>query len=134
MTVVSLTSCRILVADDETAFREPLVRRMRHRGINISETVDGASTLAWFADGNTADVMLLDIQLGDMDGRDVLREIMKQDAPPAVIIVSGHAYTDIALEAMQAGASDYLIKPCPLDDLLERVADAYARRQEKLGL
>lgn len=134
MSLDALVSCRLLLADDETAFREPLVRRLRHRGMDVSETVDGKSTLQWFADGNTADVLLLDIQLGDMDGRDVLREVMKQEAPPAVIIVSGHAYTDIALEAMQAGASDYLIKPCPLEDLLERVADAHARRQERLGV
>lgn len=130
----ALQSCRLLLADDETAFREPLARRLRHRGMDVAETVDGKSTLQWFADGNTADVLLLDIQLGDMDGRDVLRELMKGDSPPAVIVLSGHAYTDIALEAMQAGATDYLIKPCPLEDLLERVADAYARRCERLGI
>ena len=123
----------MLLADDETAFREPLVRRLRHRGMEVAQTVDGQGTLQWFADGNTADVLLLDIQLGDMDGRDVLREVMKHECPPAVIVLSGHAYTDIALEAMQAGASDYLIKPCPLEDLLERVAQAYERRRERLG-
>ena len=127
----SLKSCRLLVADDEDDFRSALLRRLRHRGLQVEEAACGQAVLDWFAGGNEADVILLDIKLGDMDGRDVLRELMKRDDPPAVIVLSGHAYTDIALEAMQAGASDYLLKPCPMDDLLERLENVYDRLMER---
>ena len=126
-----VASCHILLADDEDGFREAVGRRLRHRGLTVSEAASGAAVLKWFADGNDAHVVLLDIKLGDMDGRDVLRELMQRQDPPAVIVLSGHAYSDIALDAMKAGASDYLLKPCPMDDLLERIENAYDRLMER---
>lgn len=126
-----LQNCHILLADDEEGFRQALARRLRHRGLQVDETDSGKATLQWFHEGNDAHVVLLDVKLGDMDGRDVLRELMLRDDPPAVVVLSGHAYSDIALEAMKAGASDYLLKPCPMDDLLERIENAYDRLMER---
>lgn len=126
-----LKNCRILLVDDEEGFRQALVRRLRHRGLQVNEADCGKAALHWFHEGSDAHVVLLDIKLGDMDGRDVLRELMQRDDPPAVVVLSGHAYSDIALEAMKAGASDYLLKPCPMDDLLERIESAYDRLMER---
>lgn len=131
MTDDTLSTCQILLVDDEDGFRDALARRLRHRGITLSDVSSGQQALDWFAAGNDAHLVLLDIKLGDMDGRDVLRALMQREMPPAVIILSGHAYTDIALEAMQAGASDYLLKPCPMDDLLERMENACDRLMER---
>lgn len=131
MTDDALSTCTVLLVDDEDGFREALTRRLRHRGLPVTEVSGGQQALDWFAAGNDAHVVLLDIKLGDMDGRDVLRVLMQRDMPPAVIILSGHAYTDIALDAMQAGASDYLLKPCPMDDLLERMENAFDRLMER---
>lgn len=131
MTDDALSTCSVLLVDDEDGFREALARRLRHRGMPLAEVASGQQALDWFSAGNDAHVVLLDIKLGDMDGRDVLRALMQRDTPPAVIILSGHAYTDIALEAMQAGASDYLLKPCPMDDLLERMENAFDRLMER---
>lgn len=104
-----LTHCRILLVDDEDGFRDALEH----------------------LSGNPADVVLLDIQLGDMDGRDVLRAMRRRGDDAAVTILSGHAYTDIALDAMRAGASDYLLKPCPVEELLERIENVYERLLEE---
>lgn len=131
MTDDALSACSVLLVDDEDGFREALARRLRHRGLPVTDVSSGQLALDWFAAGNDAHVVLLDIKLGDMDGRDVLRVLMQRDMPPAVIILSGHAYTDIALDAMQAGASDYLLKPCPMDDLLERMENAFDRLMER---
>lgn len=131
MTDDTMSSCQVLLVDDEDGFREALARRLRHRGLPLTDVSSGQQALDWFAAGNDAHVVLLDIKLGDMDGRDVLRVLMQREMPPAVIILSGHAYTDIALEAMQAGASDYLLKPCPMDDLLERMENAFDRLMER---
>lgn len=131
MTEDTLSTCQILLVDDEDGFRDALARRLRHRGITLTDVSSGQQALDWFAAGNDAHLVLLDVKLGDMDGRDVLRTLMQREMPPAVIILSGHAYTDIALEAMQAGASDYLLKPCPMDDLLERMENACDRLMER---
>lgn len=131
MTDDALSACSVLLVDDEDGFREALARRLRHRAMPVAEVSSGQQALDWFVAGNEAHVVLLDIKLGDMDGRDVLRVLMQRELPPAVIILSGHAYTDIALDAMQAGASDYLLKPCPMDDLLERMENAFDRLMER---
>lgn len=131
MTDDTMRTCQVLLVDDEDGFREALARRLRHRGLPLADVSSGQQALDWFGAGNDAHVVLLDIKLGDMDGRDVLRVLMQRETPPAVIILSGHAYTDIALEAMQAGASDYLLKPCPMDDLLERMENAFDRLMER---
>lgn len=128
----TLKDCRILVVDDEDGFRDALLRRLRHRGIAAEGVNSGSAGLAWLAE-NEADIVLLDIQLGDMDGREVLRQLPPCGVGPAVVVLSGHAYTDIALDAMRAGACDYLLKPCPLDELLERLETVYDQLLEKRG-
>ncbi|BFR47228.1 response regulator [Nitratidesulfovibrio sp. HK-II] len=126
-----LKRCRILLVDDEDGFRDALLRRMRKRGVTMDGVGSGRAALDWLA-RQAVDVVILDIQLGDMDGRDVLREIRKSGGEdPAVIILSGHAYTDIALDAMRAGASDYLLKPCPVEELLERIETAFEQVLER---
>ena len=125
-----LPHCRILLVDDEDGFRDALIRRLRHRGLHVDEARSGGDALEHLS-GNPADVVLLDIQLGDMDGRDVLRAMRRRGDDAAVIILSGHAYTDIALDAMRAGASDYLLKPCPVEELLERIENVYERLLEE---
>lgn len=130
MEETTLTAARILLVDDENDFRGALARRLRHRGLTLAECASGQEALDWFAN-HDADVVLLDIKLGDMDGRDVLRKLMQREVPPAVIILSGHAYTDIALDALKAGAYDYLLKPCPIDELLERMDTVYDRLLER---
>lgn len=126
----TLNAARILLVDDENDFRAALARRLRHRGLTLFECASGQDALEWFSQ-NDADLVLLDIKLGDMDGRDVLRKLMQRETPPAVIVLSGHAYTDIALDALKAGAYDYLLKPCPMDELLERMETVYDRLMER---
>lgn len=127
-----LAACNVLLVDDEDGFRDALLRRLRHRGVQAEGVSSGRAALDWLA-SNKADLVLLDIQLGDMDGRDVLRAMRRQGNDAAVIILSGHAYTDIALDAMRAGASDYLLKPCPIEDLLERLETVYERLLDTRG-
>lgn len=132
MDIDLLARCRVLLVDDEDGFRDALLRRLRHRGIQADEARNGQEALEKLA-LQPADIVLLDIQLGDMDGRDVLRAMRRRGDNAGVIILSGHAYTDIALDAMRAGASDYLLKPCPVEELLERIEIVYERLLEEQG-
>jgi DNA-binding response OmpR family regulator len=69
-----------------------------------------------------ADIVILDIRMPDLNGVEVLKEMRRLKGDDfGVIILSGHAHTDIALDAMRAGANDFLLKPCSVDELLERI-------------
>jgi DNA-binding NtrC family response regulator len=75
---------------------------------------------------NDFDVAVLDLKLDDMDGIEVL-QIMKKMVPDMpVIMLTGHGSEQAAREGVKSGAFDYLLKPCDLDDLLEKVGEAVA--------
>jgi DNA-binding response OmpR family regulator len=79
-------------------------------------------------DSDSFDLALVDLRLGDMSGLDVMR-YLRQTAPQTrVIILTGHATLDSAIEALRQGAHDYVIKPYDSDELLASVADGIARR------
>jgi DNA-binding response OmpR family regulator len=127
----SLTDCKILMVDDEEDFLATMVKYMRRKKISVSTAGTGEAGIAWLME-NPVDVVVLDIKLPDMSGLDVLRVMReKKGTDFEIIILSGHAHTDIALEAMKSGASDFLLKPCAVDDLLERIDSVYERLLER---
>ncbi len=110
----------ILVIDDEQEFVSTLVRRLRKRGWDSEGVLTGGEGIRKIADGNFA-VALLDMRLPDMDGSEVLREIMKINPRPRVIILTGHASASEGEEGIRNGAFDYLIKPVEFETLLEKL-------------
>lgn len=113
----------ILVIDDEQEFVSTLVRRLRKRGWESEGVLTGGEGIRRIADGNFA-VALLDMRLPDMDGSEVLREIMKINPRPRVIILTGHASASEGEEGIRNGAFDYLIKPVEFETLLEKLQAA----------
>ncbi len=118
-----MDGCRILLVDDETAFLEGLQRRLRHRGLDTDAAANGREAMK-AAMEKDYDLIVLDINLGDMNGLDVLKEL-KSTCDAGVLMLSGHAHTDLAVEAMSLGCGDFLLKPCPLDELLEKLEELY---------
>jgi DNA-binding response OmpR family regulator len=117
----TLENCRLLFVDDEEDFLVTIVKYLRRKNLNVVAASSGQTALDWFAN-NDVDIVVLDIKMPDMNGVDVLRKMRELKGDDfGVIILSGHAHTDLALEAMRAGANDFLLKPCALDELLERV-------------
>ncbi|NLY41494.1 MAG: response regulator [Desulfovibrionales bacterium] len=128
-----LESCRVLFVDDEEEFLSTLVKYLRRKKLNVTAAHSGLAGLEWFQN-NDVDVVVLDIKMPDMSGLEVLakmRELKGDDF--SVIILSGHAHTDLAIAAMRGGASDFLLKPCELNELLERIDLAYERLMERKG-
>lgn len=117
----SLENCRLLFVDDEEDFLATLTKYLRRKKLSVVTANSGQAALDWFAN-NAVDIVILDIKMPDLNGVEVLRRMrgLKGD-DFGVIILSGHAHTDIALEAMRAGANDFLLKPCAVEELLERV-------------
>lgn len=129
----NLESCRVLFVDDEEDFLSTLLKFLRRKKLNVAAAHTGTAGLEWFLN-NDVDVVVLDIKMPDMSGLELLdkmRELKGDDF--SVIILSGHAHTDLAIAAMRGGASDFLLKPCEMAELVERIDLAYEQLVERRG-
>lgn len=73
-------------------------------------------------------VVILDVKMPGMDGVATLREIKRQFPMVEVIMLTGHATVESAIEGLKSGAADYLMKPADLEDIIEKATDAFNRR------
>jgi len=112
---------RILVADDDRAFRLAMTKALSRLGFETVEASSGTEAIRHL-EAQTADVALLDLQLGDMDGLDVLRRAGKTRT--RVIVVTGHGSIAAAVEAMRLGAVHFVQKPIDAPSLLPFLEDA----------
>ncbi|HEY3267304.1 MAG TPA: response regulator [Armatimonadota bacterium] len=118
---------RILVIDDEPNIRAMVALALRQGGHTVEEAEDGIDGLERFGDGSGWDVTLLDQRMPGLAGLDVLR-YMKELAPSAAIVMmTAFGTVDLALDVMEAGATDFLRKPFPLEALRGAVTAAMLR-------
>ena len=117
----------ILLVDDEVEFLETLVKRLKKRDMNVDAVQSGEEALKRL-DHEEADVVVLDVRMPGMDGIQALREIKKLYPLTEVIMLTGHASFEVAVEGMELGAFDYLMKPINIDDLIYKVQDANKKR------
>ena len=122
----------VLIVDDEDVFRSVLVRRLQSRGIQAFDVSRGEEALEFLQKRNI-DVVLLDIKMPGMSGVDVLRQMRERGCNAEVIVLSGHAFLDAAVEIMDFGVNDYLLKPCDIDELLDKITFAHERKTEREG-
>lgn len=123
----SLENCKLLFVDDEEQFLATITKFLRRRKLDVATAHSGRDGLDWFI-VNPVDIVILDIRMPGLNGVEVLREMRRLKGDDfGVIILSGHAHTDIALDAMRGGANDFLLKPCSVDELLERIDMLYDR-------
>jgi len=117
-------TCRVLLVDDETDYLEVLSRRLKKRNVNAAGVPSGKEALRYL-ETIPVDVVVLDVRMPEMDGIQVLREIKKSHPLVEVIMLTGHASLEVAIEGMRLGAFDYLMKPADIDELLYKVQDAH---------
>jgi len=118
---------RVLVVDDELDFLETIVKRLQARNINVMGAESGRQALDLMA-GQDFDVVVLDVKMPGMDGIETLREMKKRKPLVEVIMLTGHASVESGIQGMQLGAFDYVMKPVALDELLEKMRQAYERK------
>jgi len=118
---------RVLVVDDEVDFLETIVKRLQDRNLDVSGVESGEAALK-FLDGQEVDVVVLDVRMPGLDGIDTLKEIKKGKPLIEVIMLTGHASVESGIQGMQLGAFDYVMKPVPLDELLDKMRQAYERK------
>lgn len=113
---------RILIVDDEASIRSSLKNALDKRG-HETVTAESFAQGQQFAQGRF-DLVLLDVMLGDGSGLDLLKEIMTRTPDRCVVMISGQADIDTAVQAIQLGAYDFIEKPLSLDRILITVENA----------
>ena len=127
---------RILVVDDNETMRSGValvVERMEHDAVTAAS---GAEALERF-EGGEVDLVVTDYRMDEMDGLQLLEAVRKQHPQTDVMIITAHGTIEIAVEAMQHGAADFITKPFPPDALrlkIERVLNHRAERRERQRL
>ena len=123
-----MTIANVLLVDDEVAFVETLVKRLERRDVEVTAAHSGLEALKKLG-GGAFEVVILDVKMPGMDGLEALSEIKKLHPLVEVVMLTGHATVESAIDGMKRGAFDYLMKPCDLDVLVKKVAEAAERRR-----
>jgi DNA-binding NtrC family response regulator len=119
---------RILVAEDEPNLRLVLQKELERHGYRVQVAPDGEAALRKLEESNV-DVLLCDINMPRMNGMELLRRVHERPNPPEVIMLTGQATVETAVEAMKLGAYDYLTKPYSIKELDVRVQQAAEKRR-----
>jgi DNA-binding NtrC family response regulator len=120
---------RVLIVDDEKEFTEALSERLRIRDYDVTTSLSGEDATEKVKAYNF-DVVILDVAMPGMDGIATLHEIKKLKPLTEVIMLTGHAAVDSAIQGMKLGAYDYLKKPCETEELLAKINKAFEKKAE----
>ena len=119
---------KVLLVDDEDVFREATARQLTVRGFVVQTAESGEAALS-IVRSDPPEVVVLDQQMPGMNGGETFVEIKKINPLVEVIMLTGNTSVDNAIELMQLGTFDYLMKPINIDELLYKIEDAYTRKQ-----
>lgn len=120
---------RVLFVDDEVEFLQLMEKRLCRRGMEVSTASDGQSALDLLdanlaSGGETFKAVVMDVRMPGMDGLETLRR-MKARAPSLpVILLTGHACMGVAVQGMDLGAYDYMLKPVSISELIIKIEEA----------
>jgi DNA-binding NtrC family response regulator len=124
-----MSLANILLVDDEVPFVETMTKRLKKRGFDILSAHTGQDALDQLSRHRGIEVVILDVKMPGMDGVQTLEEIKRRFPIAEVIMLTGHATVESAIEGMKLGAFDYLMKPCDMDQLVSKVEAAAQRRR-----
>ena len=119
----------VLLVDDEAPFVETMTKRLTKRKLEVKTASNGPEALTVLDKHPAVEVVILDVKMPGMDGVETLKEIKKRHPLVEVIMLTGHATVETAIEGMKLGALDYLMKPCEMDLLMAKVEEAAAKKR-----
>lgn len=119
---------RALFVDDEVEFLELMQKRLTRRGMDVVTAPDGQTALNILDEaiqaGQTFEIVVMDVRMPGMDGLETLRH-MKEKAPKIpVILLTGHACMGVAVQGLDLGAYDYMLKPVAISELIIKMEEA----------
>lgn len=121
---------QLLLVDDEAPFIETMGKRLSKRGFQVLSALSGEQALETLSSHKNLDVVILDVKMPGMDGIETLREIKRAFPLVEVVMLTGHATVETAIEGMKLGAFDYLMKPCDIEQLLSKVEGAASEKRK----
>ena len=127
---------RILLVDDEERFLVTTQKLLAKKGIDALTASGGAQALD-ILNSRNVHVVILDVKMPGMDGNETLKEIKTRFPMVEVIMLTGHATVESAIDGLKSGATDYLMKPTGIDELIGKATEAFEKRQrldEKIRL
>jgi DNA-binding response OmpR family regulator len=122
---------RVLLIEDEESIATPLVGALEREGFDVEHAATGRAGLD-AAERDEVDLVLLDLMLPDMDGRDVCREIRRSSAVPVIMLTARGLETDRVV-GLELGADDYVVKPFSVAELAARIRAVLRRTTERAG-
>ena len=125
-----MSIAKVLLVDDETDFVKSFSERLKMRNLEILSAFSGQEALQILETNQDTEVVILDVKMPEMDGIETLAEIKKRYPLAEVIMLSGHADVESAIEGMKQGAFDYLMKPCEMDNIMAKVTEAAEKKRQ----
>ncbi|MBU0993921.1 MAG: response regulator [Proteobacteria bacterium] len=120
---------KLLIVDDEERFCKSMAKTFKTKGVVVKSVGSGEDALVEVSE-NDYDVILLDVKMSGISGIETLKRLKAQGCHAEVIILTGHASMDIALNSIDYGAYDYLLKPCDVEEISLKISQAYERKLE----
>ena len=122
-----MTPQRIMLVDNEEGLCRMMEAVLMDQGYQVKSFTRPVQAVAEFSAGDYQ-LIISDIKMPEMDGLEVLQHIRNRDPEVPVIMITGHATLDSAVEAMKAGAMDVVEKPADLDALSEKIKKAHHKK------
>jgi DNA-binding NtrC family response regulator len=119
----------VMLVDDEAPFVETMTKRLKKRDLDVIAVFSGQEALEILNKNQNVDIVILDVKMPGMDGIETLKEIRARFPLVEVIMLTAHATVESAIEGMKLGAFDYLMKPCDMGQLMEKVNEAVRKKR-----
>lgn len=117
---------RMMLVDDEEGFLLTTKKLLERKGIHVITAASGHEALEKLV-AESVHVVILDVKMPGMDGVAVLKAIKGRYPLVQVVMLTGHGTVESALEGLQSGATDYLMKPIDIDELIAKADEAFVR-------
>jgi DNA-binding NtrC family response regulator len=127
--MVTMIKMRLMLVDDEERFLQTTGKMIRRKGYDVLTANSGEACLEML-EKELVHVIVLDVKMPGMDGVETLKRIKQRYPRIEVIMLTGHATADSAVEGLKSGATDYLQKPTGVEDLIAKAEQAFARHLE----
>ncbi len=119
---------KMMLVDDEERFLSTTKKLLSRKGYDVFTASSGSEALDMLRTHNIH-VVILDVKMPGMDGIETLKAIKRTYPLVEVIMLTGHATVESAVEGLKSGATDYLMKPTDVQDLIDKAEAAFGRRQ-----
>jgi two-component system, OmpR family, response regulator VicR len=126
---MDMAMANVLLVDDEVPFVETMTKRLTKRDLDVSTAFNGQEALDKLEKSRSIEVVILDVKMPGIDGLETLKRIRKKYPLVEVIMLTGHATVESAIDGMKLGAFDYLMKPCEMDILITKVGEAAKKKR-----